>query len=73
LEFARGLQLQACAPLPVRLMLHGEVVTEADGPPFKAPIDQPACYRIEAWLDVAGEEWIWILSNPVDLRPSGEK
>lgn len=75
LAYARDLKLQARAPLPVRwrLIRNGEVVTEADGPRFNTPIDGPGCYRVEAWLDVAGERRIWILSNPVHVRASGEK
>jgi hypothetical protein len=75
LEYGHGLQLQARAPLPVgwRLMRNGEVLTEAEGPRFKSPIDEPGSYRVEAWLDVAGEKRIWILSNPIHVRASGEK
>lgn len=75
LDYADGLQLQAKAPLPVewRLVRNGEVVTEAEGPSFKSPVDEPGSYRVEAWLDVAGEKRIWILSNPVYVRSNGEK
>ena len=75
LAIAPDMQLQACAPLPVvwRLMRNGKIMTEAEGLRFRAPIDQPGGYRIEAWLDVAGEKRIWILSNPIYVRANGEK
>ena len=70
LNFAEGLELQAQAPLPVewRLVRNGQVTSQAKGPRFKSPVDEPGIYRVEAWLDVAGEKRIWILSNPVYIH-----
>ena len=45
-------------------MRNGEVVTEAEGPGFKSPVDEPGSCRVEAWLDVVGEKRIWILFEP---------
>jgi hypothetical protein len=67
----RGLKIQAQAPLPAkwRLVRNGKVVSESVGRSLDLPISEPGNYRVEAWLTVAGEEMIWILSNPVYIRP----
>ena len=59
------------APLPVRwrLVRDGKVVSEAAGRTLDEPVTGPGNYRVEAWLTVAGEPTIWILSNPVYVRP----
>ena len=65
-----GTSLKAVAPLPVhwRLVRNGEVVQEADGRQLTASVGQSGVYRCEAWLDVAGERTIWILSNPIYIQ-----
>ena len=40
------------------------------GPPstgatFEKRLTEPGNYRTELWLDVAGEQRVWILSNPI--------
>lgn len=62
-----GMLLTAQAPLPVewRLMKDGQCVAESQGRTFEFPVEQAAVYRTEAWLNVAGERTIWILSNPI--------
>ena len=66
-----GLQLNAQAPLPVewKLLRDGKVVQESKGKRFSNPVTELGNYRIEAWLDVAGEKMIWILSNPIHVKP----
>lgn len=65
--FREKLILTAQAPLDAhwRLLRSGKLVSEADGANFSASVSDPGNYRIEAWLDVAGEKRIWILSNPI--------
>lgn len=60
------LQLSAAAPLPAlfKLLRDGQVVKEDRGRTFTAEVTQPGVYRLEAWLLVAGELKLWILSNP---------
>ncbi len=64
------MHLKAQAPLPVnwKLVRNGKVVKEAKGTRFDAATNETGIYRIEAWLDVAGEPMIWILSNPIYAR-----
>lgn len=61
------LTLKMTAPLPVhwRLIRNGEVISESDGRSFSSEVVRPGVYRCEAWLDVAEEPTIWILSNPI--------
>jgi len=66
LPLAQDLRLIGHAPLSARwrLIRNGKLLSESSGPSFDARLDQPGRYRTELWLDVAGEEHIWILSNP---------
>src|SRR5262249_43966197 len=72
LDFARGLKVRGQAPLPVqwKLLRNGKVVSESTGPTLEAVVAEPGNYRAEAWLTVAGEKMIWILSNPLYVRPA---
>jgi hypothetical protein len=67
----KSLKVHAQAPLPAkwRLVRNGKVVSESAGRVFDAPISEAGNYRVEAWLTVASEEMIWILSNPLYIRP----
>jgi hypothetical protein len=67
-----GLTLEGQAPLPGRwkLLCNGKLVKESIGRQFRAAIFKPGNYRVEVWLRLAGEDMIWILSNPVYVRPS---
>ena len=68
--FAAGLHLRAETPLEGRFKLvrNGEVVLEKSGPLLDFPVDQPGIYRVEVWLNLAGEERPWILTNPIYVR-----
>jgi hypothetical protein len=72
LAFENGLKLSARAPLSVtwKLLRHGKIVQEQKGRAFEMLVPESGVYRIEAWLDVAGEAMIWILSNPIYIRPA---
>jgi hypothetical protein len=75
LVFEPGLKLHAQAPLPVewKLIRNGKGIREASGATFDFAVAEPGNYRIEAWLNVAGDATIWILSNPVYLRRAPER
>jgi acetyl esterase/lipase len=57
-------------PLPSRLKLfyNGSIVSETNGTNLTFHAKKPGAYRLEAWLNVAGEERPWIYSNPVYLQ-----
>jgi hypothetical protein len=67
-----GITLRAQAPLPAqwKLVRNGKVVSETRGRTLEVPVAEPGNYRVEAWLEVAGEKTIWILSNPLYIRPT---
>jgi hypothetical protein len=68
--FSKELRLQGRAALPVKwkLLRNGKVISESTGPTLDVAVSEPGIYRSEAWLNVAGEETIWVLSNPVYIR-----
>jgi hypothetical protein len=67
---AKDLKLQGQAPLPGKwkLIRDGRVVLEITGRKLEAAISQSGNYRVEVWLPIAGEETIWILSNPIYVK-----
>lgn len=67
---SRDLRLHAVAPLPVRwkLVRNGTVLAETTGETLEQPVTEAGVYRVEAWLDVAGQPQVWILSNPLYVR-----
>ena len=70
LAYAAGLKLHARAPLPVKwkLLCNGKLCSRAVGRSLEVAVAEPGIYRVEAWLKVAGEDRVWILSNPVYIR-----
>jgi hypothetical protein len=72
LMLEKDLSVHARAPLPARwrLLRNGNVIAEARGRTLDVPIKEAGNYRVEAWLNIAGEEMIWILSNPIYVRPT---
>lgn len=65
-----GLKFQVAAPLPVivKLLRNGQVVREDRARTWEHEVTQEGVYRVEAWLNVAGELRPWILSNPIYVR-----
>ena len=65
---------EACAQAPLaarwKLIRNGKVISEAIGETFDADATLPGHYRVEAWLQVGKENLIWILSNPIYVRPA---
>jgi hypothetical protein len=67
ISWTDDLRLEARAPLAGhwKLIRSGRLLAEAEGAEFEKMIDEPGVYRVECWLDVAGQRRIWILSNPI--------
>jgi hypothetical protein len=65
-----NLRLQAEAPLDVRFKLvrNGEVIADQMGHELDFAVDKPGVYRVEVWLEIAGEVRPWILTNPIYVR-----
>ena len=67
---ADGLRLRAAAPLAgaFKLVRNGKVIAERDGTTLDETVDAPGVYRVEVWLNLAGEPRPWILTNPIYVR-----
>jgi hypothetical protein len=64
--------LKAEAPLAglIKLIRGGEVIREERSRQFEFAAREPGIYRLEVWLNLAGELRPWILSNPIYVRPA---
>jgi hypothetical protein len=51
-------------------MRNGKEVTRTQGRSFEHSISEPGNYRIEVWLNLPDRPQIWILSNPIYIRPT---
>jgi hypothetical protein len=69
-NYEKGMTLHGQSPLPGKwkLLRNGRIISESSGRILDTPIAEPGNYRVEVWLEVAGEEMIWILSNPLYIR-----
>jgi hypothetical protein len=72
LAFANGLKLRGEAPLDAhwKLIRNGKLASEASGRSFETTLTEPGNYRVELWLEIAGEKQIWLLSNPLYVGPA---
>jgi acetyl esterase/lipase len=63
-------RLHAYTPAPARLKLfhNGALIETAHGTNLTFRATETGAYRLEAWLNIAGEERPWIYANPVFLR-----
>ena len=70
LKFAPGMKLTGQAPLSAtwKLIRNGELISQTQGDTFEISVTKAGNYRVELWLNFAGEERIWILSNPIYVR-----
>ncbi len=65
--YSQETKLTGQSPLPAKwkLLRNGELVSQSDGRTFEASVKAAGNYRVELWLNIAGEDRIWILSNPI--------
>jgi hypothetical protein len=63
-------RLQAAAPLAgtIKLLRNGKVVEQVDGTTLDKTVEEPGVYRVEVWLNLAGEPRPWILTNPIYIK-----
>jgi hypothetical protein len=69
-KLAAGQKLVARLPVScrIRLLNSGKVVHETTGDFLEFSVVSPGVYRVEGWLDVAGERRPWLYSNPIYVR-----
>jgi hypothetical protein len=72
LPWKEGIVLTGRAPLSGRwkLFRNGKAIATSTGRESRFDASEPGNYRVEVWLNIAGEEIVWILSNPVYLSRS---
>jgi acetyl esterase/lipase len=65
-------RLVAQAPVPARYRLihNGKVIADRTALRFEHEPKENGSYRIEAWLNIAGEDRPWIYANPVHVGAS---
>lgn len=65
-----GLKLHAEAPYEGRFKLirDGLEIANETGKGFDYSVEKPGVYRVEVWLNLAGEDRPWILANPIYVR-----
>lgn len=70
IKLERGINLTAEAPLKciLKLIRNGQVIQTANARRLDYVVKTSGVYRIEAWLEVDGEQRPWIYSNPIYLR-----
>jgi len=63
-------QLRAAAPQvgTIKLLRNGKVIEQVDGSSLDKTVEEPGVYRVEVWLNIAGEPRPWILSNPIYVQ-----
>ncbi|MFI5457567.1 MAG: histidinol phosphatase [Isosphaerales bacterium] len=69
-KFAPGRKLVARFPVTchIRLLSGGRLIAEQSGKSLESAIVTAGVYRVEGWLDIAGERRPWIYSNPIYVR-----
>jgi hypothetical protein len=62
--------LSAATPLKctMKLVRNGEIIQTANTNRLNFDVKMAGVYRLEAWLEVDGEQRPWIYSNPINIR-----
>ena len=66
-KYSQETKLTGQSPLPAKwkLIRNGELIGQSDGRTFETSVKAAGNYRVELWLDLAGEDRVWIMSNPI--------
>lgn len=69
-QWIQGMHMVGQAPLSGhwRIMRHGEIIAEMDSDHINWEIPQPGNYRVELWLELAGQPHCWILTSPFYIQ-----
>jgi hypothetical protein len=68
--FTNGLKLKVEAPVActLKLIRNGEVIQTVQGDKLQFAVQEKGVYRVEAWLELDGEQRPWIYANPIYVR-----
>jgi hypothetical protein len=71
-RWSAGLRLRSASPLPARfrLLKDGQEIDAQLGRTFDYAIHEPGSYRVEVWVNLPDGPRVWVLSNPIYIRPS---
>ena len=74
MPFEAKVRLEAELPIEaeLRLLRDGEEVLVRKGDRLRYKVEEPGAYRLEAWLEIAGEKRVWIYSNPIWVTAADE-
>jgi len=69
-KLGRSLILSAATPIKctMKLIRNGETIQTAQTSRLDFEVKAPGVYRVEAWLELDGEQRPWIYSNPIYVR-----
>lgn len=62
------LRCELPAEAEMRLVRNGTVIDRVSGDRYLRELSAPGVYRVEAWVEAAGEQRPWIYSNPIRLQ-----
>jgi len=70
IPFGNSLRLKVAVPLncTIKLLRNGEVARTIQSDHLEFDVVERGVYRIEAWLQVDGEQRPWIYSNPIYVK-----
>jgi hypothetical protein len=70
IQLADAMKLKIAAPLACTLKLihNGKVIATAQSDHLEYEPKEKGAYRVEAWLEVDGEQRPWIYANPIYVR-----
>ena len=70
IKLGGGPALSAAAPLKctMKLIRNGEIIQTANTNRLNFDVKMAGVYRIEAWLELDGEQRPWIYSNPIYIK-----
>lgn len=72
IDLSKNLWLNAEFPVNalIRVVKDGKEIARTDDRVLshRQPITEPGVYRVEAWLQVDGEERLWVYPNPIYVR-----
>ncbi len=65
-----ALTVRAATPVKcfIKLIRNGQVLQTANANRLDFDVKKPGVYRVEAWLEVDGEQRPWVYSNPIYVR-----
>jgi hypothetical protein len=70
-KWQQGTSLHVNVPIAaqIRLLRNGQPFSQVEGDSLACSLPEPGVYRVEVWTNLTGQDFAWIYSNPIYLRP----